>query len=180
MPIHAHPLISGVSFAETDERLKVTIPLARSWPLFGLFTVSVIAWIGMLVLIVVYLIQDVLPNRERYTFVLTVMMLVWIILWYYVGKLVWNRWQYYTANREILFINKDVLIVRRPVSILGITDAYDMQHVGPFYFNEEHSCAAFDYGSQRIYFASQMPEQDARRLMGYLNQRFFPDSDDDA
>ena len=179
MPIHAHPLINGVSFEETADRLKVVISLPRSWLLFGLFTISLITWVVMLVVVAVYLIRDVLPERERYTFVLTVMMLVWLVLWYYVGRLVWNRWQYYTADREILFVDPNVLIVRRPVSILGITDAYDMQHVSPFYYNEEHDCAAFDYGSQRIYFANQLPEAETRRLMAYLNQRFFPDFDED-
>ena len=51
MPIHAHPLINGVSFEETADRLKVVIPLPRSWLLFGLFTISLITWVVMLVVV---------------------------------------------------------------------------------------------------------------------------------
>ncbi len=173
------PEIPSLIFAETDERLKVTIPLQRNWLLFGLFTISVVVWVVMAIIVLVYIFRNVLPDRERYTFVLTVMLIVWLVLWYYIGRSVWKQWQYYTANREILFINKDVLIVRRPVSILGITDAYDMQYVTPFYFDEKHNCLAFNYGSQRIYFAQTLAESSARSLIRYLNGRFFPHFDDD-
>ncbi len=174
------PQIDNLIFEEKDERLKVTIPLQRNWLLFGLFTVSVVVWLVMAVIVLVYIFRDVLPNRERYTFVLTVMLVVWLVLWYYIGKAVWKQWQYYAANREILFIDKKMLIVRRPISILGITDAYDMQHVNPFYFDEKHNCLAFTYGSQRIYFGQTLVEISSRSLIRYLNDRFFPYFDDEA
>lgn len=173
------PQISHITFAENEERLKIVLPLLRNWPLFILFTSSMLIWIGMIVVILLFLVRDVLPQRERYTFVLTVMILTWLVLWYYLGRVVWNRWQYYTADREILFINKEMLIVRRPISILGITDAYDMQYINPFYYNHEHHCLAFDYGSKRIYFGEQLLEEDAHRLLRYLNHRFFPDYEDE-
>ncbi|MCA9957400.1 MAG: hypothetical protein R3E31_26095 [Chloroflexota bacterium] len=173
------PQISNITFAENEERLKVVLPLRRQWVLFILFTISMLIWVGMIVVVAVFLVRDVLPQRERYTFILTVMMLVWLALWYYLGKVLWKRWQYYTADREILFVSKEMLIVRRPVSILGITDAYDMQYVNPFYYNHEHHCLVFDYGSQRIYFGEQLAEEDAHRLLKYLNHRFFPYHDDE-
>ncbi len=173
------PQIGDFTFSEDNERLKVVLPGSSKWVYFLIFTASMLIWISMVVIVLVFVIRDVLPNRERYTFVLTVMMLVWLVLWYYLGRFMWEKWQYYAADREILFINKDVLIIRRPVSILGITDAYDMQYVNPFYFSEKHSCPTFDYGSQRIYFAQDATEGDARNLLQYLNRRFFPNYDDD-
>lgn len=173
------PQIDNLSFEENDQRLKVIIPLRRNWLLFALFSVSVIVWVVMAVIVLVYIFRDVLPNRERYTFVLTVMLIVWLVLWYYMGKAVWKQWQYYAANREILFIDPKMLIVRRPVSILGITDAYDMKYVNPFFFDQKHRCPTFTYGSQRIYFGRALAEAGAHSLIRYLNGRFFPDFADD-
>jgi len=173
------PQIPNLLFEENDERLKVTIPLKRNWLLFGLFTLCMIVWVAMVVIIVTFIFRDVLPNRERYTFSLTAMMVVWLIIWYYLGRVLWGRWQYYTATREILFINAETLVVRRPVSILGITNAYDMQYVNSFYYNDEHHCPTFDYGSQRVYFGQELSEVDARAMMRYLNGRFFPNDDDE-
>jgi hypothetical protein len=173
------PTIENLVFEQTAERLKVSIPLKRNWLLYGLFSLCVITWVAMVIIVLVFIFRDVLPNRERYTFVLTVMMVVWLVLWYYMGKAIWKQWQYYAASREILFINKEVLIVRRPVSILGITDAYDMQHVNPFYFDSKHNCPAFDYGSQRIYFGRALTESGANNLIDFLNGRYFPYLDED-
>lgn len=175
------PLIGNLAFEQTVERLKVSIPLRRNWLLSGLFTLCLFIWVGMVVIVVGFIFRDVLPNRERYTFVLTVMMVVWLVLWYYMGKVIWQQWQYYTADREILFLSKEMLIVRRPVSFLGITDAYDMNHVTPFYFDVKQKCPAFDYGSRRIYFGRSLAETEANQLISYLNGRFFPklDADDD-
>ncbi len=173
------PKIGNLTFEQTAERLKVVIPLRRNWLLFALFTVSVLVWVAMALVVLVFIIRDVIPQRERYTFVLVVMMLVWLVIWYYLGKVIWQQWQYYAADREILFIGQDVLMVRRPVSLLGITDAYDMKHVNPFYFSEKHRCPTFDYGSQRIYFGRVLSESDARSLIRFLNSRFFPDTLDE-
>lgn len=173
------PQIDTLSFEETGERLKITIPLQRNWLLYALFTVSIIVWVVMAVIVLAYIIGDVLPGRERYTFVLATMLIVWLVLWYYMGKAVWKQWQYYAANREIIFVDPNMLIVRRPVSILGLTDAYALQHVNPFYFDTKHHCPAFTYGSQKIYFGQTLVEASARSLIAYLNDRYFPDFDDD-
>lgn len=174
------PQIDNLTFVENEEQLKITLPLSRNWLLFTLFTISLLVWIGMVVIVVVFLVRDVLPQQERYTVVLTIMMLVWLLVWYYLGRVVWNRWQYYTADREILFVDKNALIIRRPVSILGITDAYNMQYVNPFFYNHEHHCLSFEYGSRRIYFGQQLVEADAQQLSTYLNHRFFPYYDDES
>jgi hypothetical protein len=91
----------------------------------------------------------------------------------------WRQWQYFAADREILFVNQSRLIMRRPVSLLGLTDAFDMAHVSPFYVSEKHHCPAFDYGYQNIYFGRDLPPKAAEQLVLFLNGRFFPHLDDD-
>lgn len=174
-----YPTIHNLTFAETPERLKITIPLPRNWLLWGLFSVSLLIWVGMALLIIIFLVRDVWTDWQRYSLVLTIMLLVWLVLWYYLGRIIWQRWQYYTADREILFINPETLIIRRPVSILGLTDAYDMKYVNPFYYHQKHHCAAFDYGSKHIYFAGHLSEADIRALAAFLNGRFFRHYDDE-
>ena len=74
----------------------------------------------------------------RLSFVLTVLVILMLLVWLWFGRrFIWRWWQYHMANREILFINKEVLIVRRPVSILGLTDAYDMNHLSPSVLERE-------------------------------------------
>ncbi|MCZ7671129.1 MAG: hypothetical protein M5U34_30285 [Chloroflexi bacterium] len=81
---------------------------------------------------VLFLIRDVMMAGERFTFAFSIILLIWVAIWLWLGKLVWQRWQYYAAGREIMFINKDRLILRRPVTIWGLTDAFDMAYVQPF------------------------------------------------
>lgn len=175
-------MIRDVRFEETPEQLKVVLPVRRNWPATILFSVMVFVWIVLAVWGIVFAVQTAFSS-ERYAFWLTVFALIWLYIWYRLGKLVWRRWQYYATNREILFINKERMIVRRPVSILGITDAYDMQYVSPFLYSDKHSCPAFEYGHQRIYFGQGLTDEaSARRLVKTLNGRFFHqvnDADDE-
>jgi len=173
------PIIEDVQFDQNPDRLKVTLPVQRNWPLFILFTVLVFIWVIGLIWGIVFTIRDVAMSGERFAFAFTVMLLVWLYIWYRLGQVVWNRWQYYTAAREILFIDKERLILRRPVSILGLTEAFDMQYVTPFYLSEKHGCVAFDYGHQHVYFGYSLEEPSARRLALALNRLCFPDRDDD-
>ena len=107
------------------------------------------------------------------------MLLVWLYLWYRLGKILWRLWQYYASTREIVFIDKKRLIIRRPVSILGITDAYDFEHVSPFYFSSKHECPGFDYGNQRVYFGQDLSGGSAQKLVEMLNDRYFSYIDED-
>lgn len=174
------PRIADLTFEETAEYLKIVMPLKPNWLMFGLFTLCLFVWIGMTGVMLVFAVRDVIFSGERFAFVFTIMLLVWFYVWYrYLGRMLWERWQYFTANREILFINKERLIVRRPVSILGITDAFDMKHVGPFYYNDQHRRLAFDYARQRIYFGSDLIKEDALRFIRLLNGRFFPHAEDE-
>lgn len=83
------------------------------------------------------------------------------------------------ADREILFINREELVVRRPVSILGLTDAYDMQYVEPFGYDEQFNGMAFKYGSRFVLVGLGLTRPEADSLMTLLNRRFFPDDDDE-
>lgn len=173
------PQIEGVTFEQNPERLKVVLPIRRNWFFFALFTLCLLVWFVFLVAMLIFIVRDVLPAQQRYTFVLTVMLLIWLLFWYYLGRVLWGRWQYYTADRELLFINKEQLILRRPVSILGSTDVYDMQYVSPLYYSDKHHCPAFDYAYQHVYFGWGMAETAARQLIRFLNNRYFPEHDDD-
>ena len=140
--------ISGISFEETPERLKVTIPVRPSRPMRIVYTASLVVWLGMLALVVSYVLRGLSSS-----FVLTALLVLWTIVWFWFGRFLWNRWQYYAANREILFVDKEQIIIRRPVSILGQTTAYDFAHISPFYYSEQHKCPAFDYAFLHVYFS---------------------------
>jgi hypothetical protein len=171
------PQIGDVVFEQGAERLKIVLPERRNWPVVALFSLLLIVWLVGLVWMFIFTFRDVMGAGERFTFAFSVMMLIWLYIWYRLGRIIWGRWQYYMANREILFINEEELIVRRPVSILGLTDAYGMDHVSPFYYSDKHHCPAFDYGYQHVYFGQKLPEIAAKSLVGFLNGRFFPDYD---
>ena len=175
------PQIDGITFEENNERLKIMYPLRRRWVYFILLTIMLAVWIFLVVGTLVFAFRDILFSGERFVFVFTVMILVFLWLLYLLGKLVWRQWSFFAANREILFINDEILIIRRPVSILGLTDAYDMQHVRPFFYNDHTSSPSFDYGSRTVFFGGDLEQEKAERLMNYINLRFFPDvlEDDD-
>jgi hypothetical protein len=168
-----------IQLEETPKRLKITWPVKRPWLLLALFSIALIVWLVMLIGMSIYLVRDVMGAGERFTFVFSIMLILWLLVWFWLGRILSRRWQYAVANREIMFINKQELIIRRPVSIFGLTDAYDMSHVSPFYFSEKLNCPVFDYGFQHIYFGQSLPQNEAMTLIEMLNGRFFPHMDDD-
>lgn len=172
------PSIENIQFEENKERLKVVLPVKRHWFYLILYSIMLLTWAGMLVFGLVYTWQ-IAFSGEWFAFLFTVMLLVLLYLLYRLGRIVWQQWQYYAASREILFVHQEMLIVRRPVSIFGITDAFDRAHVTPFYFSEKHNCPAFDYGHQHVYFGQDLPSDSAGRLIGYLNARYYPHHDED-
>jgi hypothetical protein len=161
----------NIQFEEGDQRLKVVLPSPVNWPAFALHTLALIVWMAMLLAVVIYLLRGLSS-----TFVLTVILLGWILVWLWFGRFLWTRWQYHAANREILFIDEERLIVRRPVSILGLTSAYDMAHIDGLYYSEKHRCPAFDYAYQHVYFGRMVTEEQARIVIDELNRRYFPNS----
>lgn len=163
-----------IVFEESPERLKVTIPVKVSWILFTLHTVGLAVWLVMVWLVFRYLFLG-LSN----SFVLTVLILIWLAFWLWFGRFLFNRWQYYAANREILFIDEEQLIVRRPMSILGITNVYDINYVSPFYYSDKHHCLAFDYAYAHVYFGHSLDESASKAFVADMNARYFPDEDED-
>lgn len=172
------PSIENIQFEENNERLKAMLPVKTHWIFLLLYSVMLLVWIGMFIFGFVFTWRMAFSG-ERFAFVFTVMLLLLFYPLYLLGKMVWGQWQYYAANREILFVYKETIILRRPVSIFGITTAYDRAHVTPFYFSEKHNCPAFDYGHQHVYFGNDLPADPAARLIGYLNARYFPQYDED-
>ena len=171
---NGQPIEQGVLFEESPERLKITIPVKVNWILFSLHTLALAIWLVMVGLIVIYLFRG-LSN----SFVLTVLILLWTLMWLWFGRFLWNRWQYHAANREILFIDEEQLIVRRPMSILGITNVYDINYVSPFYYSDKHHCVAFDYAYAHVYFGHSLDETVAKAFVADLNERYFPDDEDE-
>ena len=152
------------------ERLKIVIPLRINWPLFLLFSIALLVWLAMLLVVLIYIVRGMSTN-----FVLTILLILWLIIWFLFGRFLFARWQYYAANREILFVDEEQLILRRPVSILGLTTSYDMSHITPFYFSDKHNCPAFDYAYLHVYFGRSLDREISLKLIEDLNQRYFRD-----
>jgi hypothetical protein len=174
------PQIEGVTFEENPERLKIVLPVRRNWLLVALFSACLIAWAVTLFIVAQFLIQDVILAGSRFAFLMTVMLLIWGVIYYYLGRMLWQRWQYVAANREIVFIYKDEqVIVRRPLSLLGITTAYDFDYVSPFYYDDKRQSLAFRYGQRLANFGDALSPADAQQVIEYVNYRFFPEEDGD-
>jgi hypothetical protein len=113
------------------------------------------------------------------SFILTILLLIWLLTWLWLGRILSNRWQYQLANREILFIDDEQLMIRRPVSIFGLTTSYEFAHVSPFYMSDKHKCPAFDYAFAHVYFGQTLEKAEAAKLVDELNLRYFPDSEEE-
>jgi len=163
---------ADIIFEENDQRLKLILPLRVNWLMLLLHSLALVVWLAMLVTVLLYLLRGLSS-----TLVLTVILLIWLLIWLWFGRFLWARWQYHAANREILFINADQLVIRRPVSILGLTTAYDRQHVSNFYYSDQHNCPAFDYAYLHVYFGRTLDESQAHQVIDELNRRYFPDSE---
>lgn len=172
------PSIENIQFEENKERLKIVLPVKKQWIYLVLYSIMLLLWVGMFIYGLIFTWQ-IAFSGERFAFVFTVMLVGLLYILFRLGKVVWGQWQYYAAYREILFIHQEMLIVRRPVSIVGITTAYDRAHVTPFYYSDKHSCPAFDYGHQHVYFGHDLLADPAKRLIGYLNARYYPHRDED-
>jgi len=173
------PEIANVQFEETADRLKVTLPVRRRLLVFILFSVMLVMWLVGLAWGITFTVRDIAFSGERYALVFTIMLVAWLYLWYRLGKVLWQQWQYYAASREILFVEKERLIIRRPVTVLGITDAYDLNYMAPFFYSAKHGCPGFEYGKQRVYFGQGLDDQASQELVQALNERCFSFVDED-
>ncbi|MGH2538011.1 MAG: hypothetical protein ACRDHL_11500 [Candidatus Promineifilaceae bacterium] len=163
----------AITFSETAERLKVVIPARRNGLLIALTSVAMLVWLVMLGIL-----GTALITRFALNLVLTTLVFLWLLIWLWFGRFLWRRLLDALADREILFIDADQLILRRPVSILGATAGYDRNFVSPFYFSAKHDCPAFDYAYQHVYFGHSLPPEKAKALVDELNGRYFPDADE--
>lgn len=175
-----YPDIAGVTFEETPERLKVVLPVRRQWPYLLVYSVLMLTWLGATVWMLTLLFGVSRGDMSvRFLIVWVIILLIWAYLWYRLGSFVWRWWQYFAATREILLVSQATLIVRRPLSLLGVTDAYAMEHVSPFYYSEKNRAVAFDYGSRGGLFGLGLERLAAQELINVLNRRFFPNALDD-
>lgn len=167
------PMISSVHFEQTPERLKIVIPVDRNWPYLILYAVLAFLWVGMMIGGIVYLIQ-ILFSGQGYRFLFALMIFILLLIWFRFGRFLGRQLAQYLSNREVLFINQEELIVRRPVSIWGNTDVYGMEHVTSIYSDDSIGALGFDYGYHHIYFGESLTPEARQTLRQFLNDTYFP------
>jgi hypothetical protein len=172
-------MIRDVHVEQMPDRLKVVLPVKRQPFWLLLFSLLLIVWLAGLIWGIVFTIRDIAFSGERFAIVFTIMMLIWLYIWYRLGRILWQQWQYFAATREILFFEKERLMIRRPVSMMGTTDAYDMGYVSPFFYSDEENSPGFTYGSRRVYFGRGLDELSAQNLVRAINERYFDVADED-
>jgi signal transduction histidine kinase len=165
--------IAGVTLEENRDRLKIVLPVRRQWVYLGIYSLLLLVWLGMVVFGIIFT-NRIAFSGERFAFVFTLLLLVFLFVLYRLGRIIWRQWQFYVANREILFLFDDHLVIRRPVSLLGITTAYDRQYVRPFRYDESQHSPIFEYGNRYVLFGLGLPRPDAEALVRFLNGRYFP------
>lgn len=166
------PMISSVHFEQTPERLKIVIPANRSWPYLILYSILAVLWLGMMIGGIIYVIQ-ILYSGQSYRFLFALMILILLLILFRFGRFLGRQLAQYLSNREVLFINQEELIVRRPVSIWGNTDVYDMEHVTPIYLSDTLNTLGFDYGYRHVYFGKRLNLESRQALCRFLNDTYF-------
>jgi hypothetical protein len=168
-----------------DKRTKLILPLQRNALVLTAWSLLVLVWLSMLVLFIYSIfVPPPFFNAPHitpgYRVGWRVLLIVWVFFWArFVGRYLLRWWQFHLADREVLLEEDGVFIVRRPVSIFGITNAYALQHMHPFYENETHACCAFQYGGvQHHLFGMGLEPAERTQLLTYLNDRFFPGYDE--
>ncbi|MCO5195611.1 MAG: hypothetical protein M9930_20315 [Anaerolineae bacterium] len=175
-----------IEFSEDDEFLTVTLPVNRRSALVLFYSVLLVIWVVMLGVTIYFLVRPLLPATVQlsfgYLFTWYLIVIVWLVLWVrYVGRTVWRGWLFSVAYEETLFINQDRFAVVRQAVVRGLSDAYDMRYMSPFYLHEKHNCPAFQYGKAHHHlFGQGLNSAEATTLIAFLNRRFFPFADDDS
>jgi hypothetical protein len=172
------PLITDVHFEQNSERLKIVLPVRRNWPYLIIYTLLAIAWLVMMIGGIWFTFQ-IAFSGERYTFVFVLMILTFLLILFRFGKFLFRQWAYYLAGREIIFINTEELIVRRPVSIWGNTDVYGMEHIQTIQESAKPEGLFFKYGYRPVYFGEALRDDARKRLREFLNEVFFPYQEED-
>lgn len=170
------PLISQVHFEQTPERLKIVIPTRRNWAYLTLYSILVLVWVVMLIGGSIYLVRTLLSGQS-YRFVFAIMLITLLLILFRFGRFLGRQWAQYLSNREVLFINQEELIVRRPVSIWGNTDVYDIEYISPIYVADAPETLAFDYGYRHIYFGGGITGEARQALQQFLNRTYLSAKD---
>lgn len=173
------PIISDVHFEQSTDRLKVVMPNKRNWPYLILYTTLALSWAVMMIWGIIFMIQ-ILWSGQSYRFVFAIIISILLLILFRFGKFLLRQWAYYMSSREILFLNSEELIVRRPVSIWGNTDVYGMEHITHFYEAPNPPALAFDYGYRHIYIGEALTTEARRSLRRHLNQTYFPDHKEES
>lgn len=175
-----------IEILRNDDRTKIVLPVKRNWAALAVYSVLVVVWVAMLAIFVYSVFVPPTPLRDPaistgYRIGWRLLLIVWLVFWVrLIGRHLFHWWQFHLADREILFIENNVFIMRRPVSIFGVTTAYAMQHMRPFYINDRYRCLAFQYGGvQHHLLGTGLTEAEGDILRHYLNDRFFPNWDAD-
>jgi hypothetical protein len=115
----------------------------------------------------------ILFSGESYRVIFGVMIIILLLILFSFGRFLFRQWANYLSSREILFIDGEDLIVRRPVSIWGNTDTYGRKDISPLYVSEKFNALGFNYGSHRIYIAEGLSSEARQALGQFLNHSFF-------
>lgn len=170
-----HTDIEGVTVGESDGQFKVIMPAHRNRLFLAIYSVLMLVWIGVSIAMIVTLFGvSVAGMRTLFVIIWILILVVWAYVWYRLGRNVWRYFRYFAATREILFIDEEILIVQRPFAIMGVTDGYDMEHVGPFFYHKKYEGIAFEYGTRAGVFGQGLEKDPARQLARLLNHQFFP------
>jgi hypothetical protein len=167
---------------EEEERWqKVIMPAEKSTFLFIFYSIAMILWAISTIWIIYQIFQPLGIDRPFMT--KAIYRLIWfglLVTWYWFAKnFLWGFWQYYAANREILFINEEEFIIRRPVSLLGVTNVYDMKHIEAIYHDEEKDSPTLQYGVQPVHFGQALSTKEGIELISMLTHRHFSHLEDD-
>lgn len=171
------PQIDHVFYEQTPERLKIVLPITPGKLFIIVYSCLLLVWLIASGAMVVALFSTATAHLSTaFKVVWGLLLLIGAYFWVRLGGFIWHYWQFHVANREIIYISAEMLIIRRPLSILGLTDAYDRRHVGAFYYQEKYQAIAFDYGSRGGLFGQGLAKSEAEKLIQALNQRYFPNA----
>lgn len=173
-----YPKIDGITFEENERWLKIVMPVRKNWFLLIIYSLMVLTGVGLFVGAIIFAVQ-LGTTWRRFSLLFIVMIVIFLALLYYLMKYVLRQWQFNISNREILFFNEEEMIVRRPVSIFGLTTTFDRQYMHPLSYNDQYSALEFDYGSRPVLIGLNLPKSQTEPLATYINERYFPHFDDE-
>ena len=171
----------NITIEEEEQWQKIVMPAEKNTGLFIFYTFCLVLWVVMMGLMIYGLFQPFPIERPFVSnLVFRLLLLAWMGVWYWFARrFLWGFWQYYAANREILFINKEEFIVRRPVSLLGVTNVYDMKHIEAVYFDDKQKNPTMQYGVQPVKFGQALSPKEGVELISMLMHRHFPHLEED-